>query len=95
METAQIVKEWIVANWWLILIGCYTGINIANAITAHYSEKKGLVRFVGFIVELLSMVTSWGSRIGIGPMSKIKLPGQTVPPTNGASKTIETATGMF
>jgi len=48
-------------HWGTIMMVIYLIINICNGITRHWSEHKGLNRVLGFIVEILSMVTSYGS----------------------------------
>ena len=48
-------------HWGTIMMVIYLIINICNGITRHWSEHKGLNRVLGFIVEMLSMVTSYGS----------------------------------
>ena len=55
------ILDFLASKWAVITMIIYVIINICNGITRHWSEHKGLNRVLGFIVEMLSMVTSYGS----------------------------------
>jgi len=74
---------WIAAHWELIAAVAVALISIGNAITSHWSQSDGWVRWVKLAVELLSILTSRGTHAGQGPMGALKLPGQSVPPVIG------------
>ena len=61
MEGVHEMTQILIAHWGVILSVIYLIINVCNGITRHWSEHKGLNRVLGFIVEMLSMVTSYGS----------------------------------
>lgn len=66
------VLEWLGVNWWWLVIVATVLINICNAVTAHWSEKKGLVRVMLFIVDLLSIVKTGGAKLPLLPSSGAK-----------------------
>lgn len=49
--------EWLEANWqYIIYIGIPVIIAIANAVTKHYSESKGLSKALLFVVDVLDIL---------------------------------------
>ncbi len=49
---------WLKDNWVMVLaVGLPILADILNKVTAHYSEKKGLRKVLGLIVEALNIVT--------------------------------------
>lgn len=71
--------NWIKDNWLLIVVVLGVLVQIANAVTRHWSEHGGVKRWAAFIAEMLSIVTSAGTRVQ-GTPGKLKLPLQSVPP---------------
>ena len=70
--------------WWAVSLGVAAAISILNAITKYYGARRGgLRKALGFVVEVLSILVSQGAKVGQGPLSRFKLPGQIVPPDGG------------
>jgi hypothetical protein len=69
---------WCSANWWLISIAIYVAVNILNAATSHWSEHKGLVRWLLFVAEALSIVSSAGRTPTIKPPLDVDKHGPAV-----------------
>lgn len=50
--------EWLRENWIMLLaVGLPILVDILNKVTAHWSEKKGFVKLLGFVVEVLNIVS--------------------------------------
>jgi len=78
------IMQFLASKWALITSIIYLLINIGNLATTHWSDKKGVVRWVAFVVEILSILVS---RDAAGlfklPLTSEK-PGETkvpIPPT--------------
>jgi hypothetical protein len=74
------VLEFLATNAAAITIALLVLASIANAATRHFSEHTGAAKVLAFIAEMFSILASRGANIN-GTPSKIKLPGQSVPPT--------------
>ena len=69
--------NWLTDNWAMVLTLAGVLVAVANAVSSHWGESSpGLRRALMFVVDLLSIVTSRGSRAGVGPIGRLKLPGQ-------------------
>lgn len=65
--------HWQAMAWTLVILAPGILLSIANAVTKHYSEKKGLVKFLYFVADLFSVLASKGSP------TTLKLPGVPSP----------------
>jgi hypothetical protein len=84
MERAKLVLEWIVANWELCAAIGAGLISILNAVSKHWSTRTGLTKWLSWVTEMLSIITSSGTRTRlVWVLGKIKLPLQSVPPKGG------------
>lgn len=63
-------------------------VSVANALTKHYSEKKGLIRALYFLADLFSVLASKGSP------ATLKLPGKTSPPPGSEPPTFPPGGGL-
>lgn len=57
------------STWELSLVAAVALVNLANALTSHWSGHKGIKKALLFVTELLSVVGSKGS-------PGLKLPGK-------------------
>lgn len=52
------LKLWLSANAvWLVPLALAVLANVANGVRKHYAERKGLVRFLDFLVDVVSVTT--------------------------------------
>lgn len=74
--------SWCAQYWWIATLAVMVLSAVANSITAHFSASKSpIVPVLSVIVEALSVLTSAGTRsILPGPLGRLKLPLQNVPP---------------
>lgn len=59
--------KWLAANWWWLAIVATVLINICNSVTAHWSERKGLVKWMLWLVDVLSVVRTEGGKLPLVP----------------------------
>lgn len=52
------VLTWLNEMWWLLLLAAVVVMKVLNLITAHWSERKGLVRWCLFIIDVLDVLKS-------------------------------------
>jgi hypothetical protein len=69
-ERIAAVKAWLLDNAvWLVPLALGVLANIANGVRKHYAERRGLVRFLDFLVDVLSVTARKDS-----PNQSLKLP---------------------
>ena len=50
--------EWIQDNWLMVaVIALPIAIDVINKLTAHFSEKSGTRKVLGFVVEVLNIIS--------------------------------------
>lgn len=52
------ILTWVNEMWWLLLLAAVVVMKVLNLITAHWSERRGLVRWCLFIVDVLDVLKS-------------------------------------
>lgn len=50
------ILTWLNAHWWVVLLAVMALLKILDLITAHWSERKGLVRWCLFLIDLLNVL---------------------------------------
>jgi len=78
----QAVIMWCTAHWQHLSLGILFIVSVLNSITAHFGVgHPRIVPVIGVILEALSFLTSRGARSSLpGPLGRLKLPLQNVPP---------------
>lgn len=68
--TLEAAKTWLAANAvWVVPLIVASLANIANGLRKHYADRKGLVKFLDFAVDVLSVTARKDS-----PNQSLKLP---------------------
>lgn len=73
------IFEFIKTHWSAVVVVLLIVANIANAISLHFSDHKGVKKWMLFIVEMISIVTSKNAT-SIATPARLKLPMQSIPP---------------
>lgn len=69
-EKLAALRAWLVDNAvWLVPLALGILANVANGVRRHYAERRGLVRFLDFVVDVLSVTARKDS-----PNQSLKLP---------------------
>lgn len=66
MEALKQVYHWCLENWPLLVLAAAVVAKVLNKVTAHWSERKGLVRWCLFLIDLLDLVKVTPRRDVIG-----------------------------